>query len=95
MRSTLLLKQGIVLTFATLHHAETGCRVVFPTKDDEFADTVMIIGRKEDVKKAKEMLQTMVKEQVRTHSCPNIHSDCSACSTEVWSTQVNVQRYRS
>lgn len=38
--------------------------MVFPTKDDESADTVMIIGRKEEVKKAKELLQSMVKEQV-------------------------------
>jgi hypothetical protein len=38
--------------------------VVFPTKDDESSDAVMIIGRKEEVKKAKDMLQAMVKEQV-------------------------------
>lgn len=50
--------------------AETGCRVVFPTKEDESSDSVLIIGRKENAIRAKEMLTAMVKEQVcmRSHT---------------------------
>ncbi|XP_011297299.1 vigilin [Fopius arisanus] len=40
----------------------TGARVIFPTDKDEDSETITIIGKKEAVEKAKEKLETIIRE---------------------------------
>lgn len=47
--------------------AETKCRVVFPIKGEAASDSVLVIGKQADVKRAKVMLEAMVREQVCTN----------------------------
>lgn len=44
----------------------TGARVTFPSEKDEDADTIVIVGKKEDVLKAKAEVQEMIRDLERT-----------------------------
>lgn len=44
----------------------TGARVTFPSEKDEDADTIVIVGKKEDVLKAKTEVQEMIRDLERT-----------------------------
>ena len=44
---------------------ETGARVVFPTANDAEQETVVIMGRKDEVQKAKAQLETLIQSLVR------------------------------
>lgn len=43
---------------------KTGARIIFPNENDEDRDTIMIIGRKEQVEAAKKELNDIIKDLV-------------------------------
>lgn len=43
---------------------KTGARIIFPNESDEDRDTIVIIGRKEEVEAAKKELNDLIKDLV-------------------------------
>lgn len=43
---------------------KTGARIIFPNENDEDRDTIVIIGRKEEVEAAKKELGELIQELV-------------------------------
>ena len=44
----------------------TGTRIVFPSESDKDCEIITIMGKREDVEKAKEQLEKLIKDLVRT-----------------------------